>query len=110
MGPERADADEVDTGCGDRGDAIEAGVAACFDESAAGDLLHANAEIVEREVVEQDRVDLCCQHGLDLVEAVDFDFHVGGVRQTGLHGTQGLGNVAGNCGEVIVLDQHSIRE
>ena len=62
------------------------------------------AQIVEREVVEHDRVDPGREHGLDLVDPVDLDLDVGRVREGFPRLPQRLGEVAaGDDGEVVVL-------
>ena len=75
------DRDDVDPGGSDMADAVEGDASAGFDEGASGDLLDSDAEIVDREVVEEDGVDAGGEDCVELIEAVDFDFQVGGMRQ-----------------------------
>ena len=111
---EGADGDEVDACGGDVADAVEGDAAAGFGERAAGDLLDGGAKIFDGEVVEHDGVDVGGEDCLDLVEAVDFDFEVGGVGECSACGEQSFGEAAGarggEDGEVVVLGHDGVGE
>ena len=77
---QRADRDHVDAGLGDRADGLEVDAAGCLDGRPAGDGLDAHAQLVEREVVEHDGADPRREDGFDLLEPVDLDLDVRGVR------------------------------
>lgn len=104
--------DDVDAGGGDVADATEADAAAGFDEDATIDLVDGDAEIGEGEVVEQDTVDAGGEDGLDLLEAIDLDFEVGGVGESGAGLDEGIGEGGGGArsedGEVVVLGHEGV--
>ena len=96
-----------------RADRVEGDVAAGLDDRAAGDEVDAGAQLVEAEVVEHDRVDAGGEHGLDLVDPVDLDLEVGGVRELRAHAEERVGHRQAACGqhgEVVVLGHHGVRQ
>ena len=79
---------------GDLGDRVEGDATAGLDDRASVDQLDALAQLVEREVVEHDRVDLARgEHRLDLLETVDLHLDVRGVRQLRRRRADGGGDV-----------------
>src|SRR5699024_1678621 len=105
--------DDVDTGGGDLADRGQGDIAAGLDESASGDELDALAQLGRGEVVEHDDVGPALEHGRDLVEPVDLDLDRRRVRQPGPRGTDRLADLvalAGQDGEVVVLDHDRVRE
>ena len=77
---EGTDGDEVDAGGGNLADEAQGDAAAGFGEGSAVDLLDGDSKIVDRKVVEENGVDVGGEDRVDLVEAIDFDFQVSGVR------------------------------
>ena len=110
---ERADRDHVDAGGRDRPDRVERDATGCLDHGPPGDELDARPQVVDREVVEHDRVRSAGEHGVDLVEPVDLDLEVGGVRHPlaccAQRGREVL-PARGEHGEVIVLGHHGVGE
>lgn len=78
---ESASRDDVDPGFGDRAYCIETNISACFSEGTAVNLRDRSAQIGKRKVVEHDGVDPSREHRFDLIEAVDFNLEVRGVRE-----------------------------
>ena len=110
---ERPDGDDVDAGLGDRAHRVEGHPAGCLDDDAPRDLLDAGTQVVEREVVEHDRVDPRGQDGVDLIQTVDLDLDVRGVRESRDRAFERLGErqaAGGEHREVVVLRHHGIRQ
>ena len=78
---EGADGDEVDTCGSDCTDAVEGDAAACFGEGATVDLLDGGPKVFNREVIQENRVDVGGKDSVDLTEMIDFDFEMSGVRE-----------------------------
>jgi hypothetical protein len=104
--------DDVHAGGGDLVNGVEGHSSAGFDENAAVDLSDGGAEIGERKVVEQDAVDSGGEDGLDLVEAIDLDFEVGGVGKSGVGFGERVGEggrgARGEDGKVVVLGHEGV--
>ncbi len=107
------DRDDIDPGLRDRADGRERHAARCLDARATADLRDARMQVVEREVVEHDRVDPRREHRLDLIEPIDLHLDVGRVRQHRDRLTEGIRDGEPRLQEdreVVVLDEHGVRE
>src|SRR5690606_19002329 len=110
---DRPHRNHVDARAGDVGNRLEGYSPTGVDDRAARDEPHALAQLLDREVVEQDRVDACREHRLDLVDAVDLDLEVHRVAELGARVSERLGEVpptGREHREVVVLREHRIRE
>ena len=104
--------DEVDTCGGNVADEVQGNAAAGFGQRPAVDPPDGGAKIVDGKVVEENRVDVGGEHCVDLVEAIDFDFEVCGVRDYCAQGEQGVGErgrrVGGKDREVVILSHDGV--
>ncbi|CAI7638062.1 unnamed protein product, partial [Penicillium discolor] len=78
---EGSDRDHIHPGLGDGADGGQVDAARGLHGGALADEGHPGAQVVEGEVVQQHRVGTAVEHRRDLVETVDLDDDVGGVRQ-----------------------------
>src|SRR6185369_5898452 len=102
---QRADADHVHAGRGQRGDALQADSAGYFDDGAPVRALHSDGDLVVGEIVEHDHVGASVQRFIEHLQRFDLDLDAAGVRGVFLGTLDGRTDAA-RGDDVIVFDQH----